>query len=239
MDRLFRRTASIWEKEGGFSLLLAFLVGTLFVVPFLRFWFPVLAPASTAFFVVLLVTGVLVVSRSAWAALVTCILAGVVIALEITRQIAGADPFAAWRLGIACVTIGIFTVVTLARVFSPGPVTTHRLVGAVAAYLLVGLTWAYAYEWLEAVRPGSFQAGGSLAEGAYPAILYFSFVTLSTVGYGDVLPVGQAARALSNLESLIGVLYPAVLIGRLLSMHAVGAPPSDGPPGSSSTRSPE
>lgn len=239
MKRLFRRTVSIWEKEGGFSLLLGFLVGMLFVVPFLRFWFPVLAPASTAFFVVLLVTGVLVVSRSPWAALLTCLLAGVVIALEITRQIAGADPFAAWRLGISCVTIGIFTVVTLARVFSPGPVTSHRLVGAVAAYLLVGLTFAYAYEWLEVVRPGSFEAGRSVAEGAYPAILYFSFVTLSTVGYGDVLPVGQAARALSNVESLVGVLYPAVLIGRLLSMHAVGGPPPGGPAATAPPRSPE
>jgi hypothetical protein len=77
------------------------------------------------------------------------------------------------------------------------------------------------------MHPGSLQAGPNPTEGAYPPILYFSFVTLTTVGYGDILPVSQQARALSNLESLIGVLYPAVLIGRLLSMHgSAGTPPA-------------
>jgi len=127
--------------------------------------------------------------------------------------------------------IALFAAVTLFRVFAPGPVTTHRLVGAVSAYLLVGLAFALAYEWLEVVRPGSFNAGPHPAEGAYPALLYYSFVTLTTVGYGDVLPLTEQARAMSNLESLLGILYPAVLIGRLVSMNAAaGGPPADGPP---------
>jgi hypothetical protein len=135
-------------------------------------------------------------------------------------------------VGGSCVTIGLFAIVTLFRVFAPGPITTHRLVGAVSAYLLVGLAFALAYEWLELVRPGSFHAGAGPTEGAYPTTLYFSFVTLSTVGYGDVTPLSQQARALANLESLVGVLYPAVLIGRLLSMQGSGGtPPSGGEPG--------
>jgi hypothetical protein len=227
---VFRDTAAVWKKEEGASVLFTFLVLDIFVVPFLRTWFPTLAPVSTVALVLLFLVGILVVFQGTWAKLVACLFAGSAIALEIVRLVGGGDPFGPWRAGLSCVTIGLFTVVTLFRVFAPGEVTTHRLVGAVAAYLLVGLTWALAYEWIELVRPGSLQGGARMAESAYPPTLYFSFVTLTTVGYGDVLPVSEQARALANLESLIGVLYPAVLIGRLLSMHGGGGAPPPEPP---------
>ena len=231
MRRIVHGTTSVWKREEGASVLFAFLVVNLFVVPFLRAWFPVLAPVSTVALVLLFIVGVLVVFPSAWAKLVACLFAGSAIALEIVRVGGGGDPFGPWRAGSSCATIGLFGVVTLFRVFAPGPITRYRLIGAVAAYLLVGLTFALAYEWLELVRPGSLHVGANPAEGAYPETLYFSFVTLTTVGYGDITPVSQQARALSNLESLIGVLYPAVLIGRLLSMHgSAGTPPDAGEP---------
>ena len=229
MRRLAHRTASVWKREEGASVLFAFLVVNLFVVPFLRASFPALAPVSSVALVLLFVVGVLVVFASPWAKVGACLFAGSAIALELVRLVGGGDPFGSWRAGASCVTIGLFAVVTLFRVFAPGEITAHRLVGAVAAYLLVGLTWALAYEWLELVRPGSLQVGASPADGAYPATLYFSFVTLTTVGYGDVTPVSQQARALSHLESLLGVHYPAVLIGRLLSRDAVGGPPPADP----------
>ncbi len=231
MKRFFHGTASVWREDKGSTVLFAFLAVHLFFVPFLRAWFPVLAPASTVALVLLFVVGVLVVFPSAWAKLAACFFAGSAIALEIIRLVGGGDPYGPWRVGASCVTIGLFAIVTLFRVFAPGPVTTHRLVGAVAAYLLVGLTWALAYEWLELVRPGSLSAGPNPAEGAYPPMLYFSFATLTTVGYGDLVPVLPQARALSNIESLIGVLYPAVLIGRLLSMHGTDRTlPAEGRP---------
>lgn len=230
MKRIVRHTVSIWRREEGATLLLAFLLLHLFVVSFLRATFPNLAPASSVAFVLLFVVGVLVVFRSRWAKFVACLMAGTAIALETARALSGADPFAAWRIGASCVMIGLFAAVTLFRVFAPGPVTTHRLVGAVSAYLLVGLGFALAFEWLEAVHPGSFNAGPDPGEGAYPALLYYSFVSLTTVGYGDVLPLSQQARAMSNLESIIGILYPAVLIGRLVSMHAATSGPPQGDP---------
>jgi hypothetical protein len=225
VNRFFQSTASVWKREEGATVLFAFLVVNLFVVPFLRASFPVLAPASTVALILLFIVGVLVVFPSAWARLVACVFAGSAIALEIARLVGGGDPFGPWRVGASCITIGLFTVVTLFRAFAPGAVTTHRVVGAVAAYLLVGLTWALAYEWIDLVRPGSLEAGPNPSEGAYPAYLYYSFTTLTTVGYGELLPVSPQARALANLESLIGVLYPAVLIGRLLSARALGTEP--------------
>ncbi len=229
MKVLIRKTTAVWTKEEGFSFLLVILVGTLFVGPLLKDWFPFLAAVGTGLFVLLFVVGAIVVSRNAWGAVGVSLLAGSSIALEVAHQISGVDEFASWRVGTGCLTMGVFTAVTLSRVFAPGPVTSHRLVGAVVAFLLVGLTCAFASEWLEVVRPGSFQTTGNPRAGTYPALLYYSFVTLTTVGYGDVMPVSPAARALSNVESLVGILYPAVLIGRLISRQgAGGAPGSDG-----------
>ena len=229
MRRLIHRTTSIWKKEEGAILLLPLVVAAIFVAPLLRDLFPILAALSTALIILLFVVGALVVARNVWGGVVVSLLAGSAIALEIVHQIEGADSFALWRLGLSGLTIGLFTAVMLARVFAPGHVTSYRLVGAVVAYLLVGLTWSYVYDVIEVVHPGSFNAMRSVAEGSYPAVLYYSFVTLTSVGYGDITPVSSAARALSNLESLVGILYPAVLIGRLLSKQGEGAPPE--PPG--------
>ncbi len=223
MRRLISRTTSVWERDEGFSVLLALLVANLFVAPLLRDVFPGLATATAAFAFLLFVVGALVVARSARGAVAISVLAGAAIALEVVRQIDPSDPLAAWRLATACLTFGVFSLVTLARVFSPGPVTSHRLVGAVVAYLLLGLTWSCAYELLESVRPAAFHMART--EGSYPAFLYYSFVTLTTVGYGDITPASSAARALSNLESLVGVLFPAVFIGRLLSKQPGRVPP--------------
>src|SRR5512135_1423621 len=155
MRTLLRRTTVLWTREEGPTLVLVFLLALLFVVPFLEEWFPVVAPASTGFFILLLVAGVRAVSRSLWAALVVSLLAGTAIAFEVVRQLGGGDSLAGWRTGAGCLTVGLFAAVTLFRVFAPGPITGHRLVGAVAVYLLAGLTWAFAYEWLSVMRPGS------------------------------------------------------------------------------------
>ena len=231
MRALIRKTTSVWEREEGFTVLLALLVGNLFVAPLLKDAVPL--PRRREH-------GALRPPLHRRGARRRAERLGGPRRLS-SRGLRdrprdgppdpGTDPFAAWRVGAACLTIGLFAAVTLARVFAPGPVTSHRLVGAVVAYLLVGLTWAYAYDWLEIVRPGRSTRAEARRKASYPTLLYYSFVTLTTVGYGDVTPVSSAARALSNLESLVGVLYPAVLIGRLLSMQVTGAPPEPPAPG--------
>ena len=106
-------------------------------------------------------------------------------------------------------------VALLRRVFRPGQVNVHRLVGAVALYVVLAVTWGLAYQVVCLFRPGALLANGSPA-GPLDA-MWFSFVTMTTVGYGDVVAVLPMARALAGLEALTGVLYPAVLIGMLLS----------------------
>lgn len=94
----------------------------------------------------------------------------------------------------------------------------HRIVGAITAYLLAGVFFGRVFFFLELLSPGSFHG----AEGAVITsgeLAYFSFVTLTTVGYGDFTAALPAARSLAVLEGLIGQLYPAILIARLVTME--------------------
>jgi hypothetical protein len=138
----------------------------------------------------------------------------------------GAVPhLAPWAALASAAVIGLFITLVLTRVFQPGPVTWHRIQGAVTAFLLFGLGWAQAYEFVEALAPGAFAfPRGDLAGGGwFSPMLYYSFITLTTLGYGDVLPVHPAARSLAMFEALIGQLYPAILIAKLVSLQVTGA----------------
>jgi hypothetical protein len=109
-------------------------------------------------------------------------------------------------------------VVVLAQTFRAGPVSVYRVEGAVAAYLLLGLAWAAAYVLVAALEPGAFATARPEPPNSR-TFVYFSFVTLTTVGYGDVTPVHHAARSLALVEALVGQLYPATLIARIVTLR--------------------
>ena len=113
------------------------------------------------------------------------------------------------------------------KVFEKGPVTYHRIVGAVAGYMLIGNLWADVYQFLYVQLPGSIQLAASDAVSIIkPAtFIYFSFTTLTTTGFGDILPAHTVTRTLVNIEQLIGIFYPVILIGRLVSL-TIGIPDS-------------
>lgn len=88
---------------------------------------------------------------------------------------------------------------------------------AVSAYLLLGIVWTYAYFFLDMVNPMSFK--GPQTGLSRDDFFYFSFVTLATVGYGDIVPMTRPARSLAILEALTGQLYLAILIARLVGAY--------------------
>ncbi len=97
------------------------------------------------------------------------------------------------------------------------PITTDQIYGALSVYVLIGIVFGAAYQLVELAVPTSFHR--SYAAGDVD-LLYYSFVTLMTVGYGDISPVTPTARSLTVLEALIGVVYMAVFISRLVGMTA-------------------
>ena len=124
--------------------------------------------------------------------------------------------------GAALVTSIVFYVYTilliLDYVLGTDEVTGDEIYGAVSVYILLGFVWGLAYGLLELVRPGSIRgASGSLRPGDF---MYFSFMTLMTVGYGDMSPADPIARSLAIVEAMVGVIFIAVLIGRLVGLHA-------------------
>jgi hypothetical protein len=127
-----------------------------------------------------------------------------------------------WDTAIKVFCTAILVVMTLKHTFLPGPVSVHRVMGGVAAYLLIGVTWAFAYKLLMEEIPDAIHFQTPLAVGVStgePArLIYFSFETLTTVSFGDAYPVHRMARSLATAESLIGQLYPAILIATLVGM---------------------
>jgi voltage-gated potassium channel len=97
-------------------------------------------------------------------------------------------------------------------------ITIEIIKAALCAYFLIGLMWSFVYLTIEVLLPGSFQ----FAPGTQPnhdQFIYFSFVTLTTVGYGDVTPISNGARSLAILEAVMGQFYLAVTVARLVSIH--------------------
>src|SRR5262249_1260599 len=117
-----------------------------------------------------------------------------------------------------------------AAVLRAKTVTGDIVCGALCVYLLIGLIWAFLFLLLESVHPGSFRLEEGLttatdltsARSAHIAIfMYFSFITLSTVGYGEILPLTPPAHGLAALEGIIGQFYMAVLVARFVGLYIV------------------
>lgn len=95
--------------------------------------------------------------------------------------------------------------------------------GALAVYLLIGVSFAFLYSAVDVIAPTSFTVSASSPGTAMDTFLYFSFVTLTTLGYGDISPVREVARSLSMTEAIIGQIYLTVLVARLVGMHIAQA----------------
>jgi hypothetical protein len=117
----------------------------------------------------------------------------------------------------------------LTKIFRSRDVTRSTLAGAICAYLLIGAVWADIYSLVETAMPGSFSSigaestasvGAKSARNLAASFFYFSFVTLSTLGYGDITPLTRPARNLSALEAIVGQLFLAVLVARLVGQLA-------------------
>jgi len=120
---------------------------------------------------------------------------------------------------------GIFFVL-LARqvvkhIFKDGPMNFYRIQGSIIVFFVVGLVYAFVYAIMETLWPRSLVVVMNTHEsiGRFSELLYFSFVTMSTMGIGDVVPVSPVAKALVVFQGLFGLLYPVVMIARLVSLE--------------------
>jgi hypothetical protein len=118
-------------------------------------------------------------------------------------------------------TLNVAVVAVLSRVSRYRRITLDEIAGAISAYILIGLFFTMLFLWIELLQPGSFEIRAQVNPNKlvdYSDFVLFSFATLTTLGYGDITPLTHLAQVLSVLESMIGVLFVAVLVGGLVGM---------------------
>ena len=129
-------------------------------------------------------------------------------------------------VGHLCEVLFLFgaSALIVRSLFSARTLTFDSILGAVCGYLFLGLGWAVLYSMIEGFRPGSFDISPKLVTGGEPArplphvLTYYSFITLTTVGYGDISPVSPATRTFAWIEAVTGQFYLAVIVAGLVSM---------------------
>ena len=106
-------------------------------------------------------------------------------------------------------------------VFGPGRITVHRVRGAVVLYLTIAILFAWLYRLIAAMVPGAFSGLAFRVgeHGAMSPFLYYSLTSLTTVGFGDITPVEAFARNLTMLEAVVGQLFPALILARILTLY--------------------
>lgn len=126
----------------------------------------------------------------------------------------------------------VMAVVMLSSIMKAKKVTAETIYEAVCVYLLLGVIWMMLFSAIEIIEPGSFLSGGApvvdfdgepVRRNVFANFIYYSFVTLTTLGYGDITPVSPHARGLASLEAVVGQIYIAVLIARLVGMQIAHA----------------
>ena len=178
-------------------------------------------PLAASSFSIIIVLGVLATTKHKGARAGMVVLAGLAFTSHwlhfFLRQhavhVISASASAVFFFALACLILG--------RVFRSGGISIYRIYGAIAVYLLLGILWGEFYILIYLLKPGSFYFDPATQYGEPPIseLLYFSFTTLTTVGFGDIVPVHPVARSMATLEALVGQLYPAVLLARLVTLY--------------------
>ena len=219
---MLKKLMHFWSEERSLTTLLVLLAINMFVVE------PVIREGGKidilrgVFFSLLLLAGLLAMTR--YRALQISFVGFVTLTLIVhwTRLVLGTQHLVAGDAFFSMVSVVALTGVVLAQINRKGPVTGHRVRGAVAGYLLLGLAYACAYALIDSLVPGAFQMSAAdlqSGEAHYDAFCYFSVVTLTTLGYGDITAVHPIARSVVMTETLLGQLYPAILIARLVTLQ--------------------
>jgi voltage-gated potassium channel len=208
--------------QGRFQFLLATLLFLFAVTPF--FDSPVLFNAVTTTITIVALASVIEKRRL----FVICIAVGAISVVSAwTAQRIPAKGIGLFANVADSTFIAIVGSVILTYVFNARRITRETIAGAICVFLLIGLLWGNVFHVLQTLDPGSF----SNVEEGEPANLetppsqlsalfnYFSFVTLSTLGYGDITPLTRPAKSLAALEAILGQLYLAVLIARLVGQQ--------------------
>jgi hypothetical protein len=215
----YRFLNHFWDKESGLSGMLILLFMMHFIL------IPIFGSNSSfmitinVFWMLFLVAGIISLSKSKKQTFLLTIipfffiLFGWITVFERTPFVLFADIF------FTIATFGLLIVLVLKKIFEPGPITEYRVIGSIVVYMILANLWSVIYLFIYEQIPGAFQITLPAFESntLQANFLYFSYITITTTGFGEVVPLHPIARSMVQIEAIIGVLYPVILIGRLVS----------------------
>jgi hypothetical protein len=219
MRNLIKKIQDYWLADASFVTLLIMLITAVFILPVLM---EVSGHGLRIFNILLLsvfLSGIFS-TRSVALIAVSAILFGVHLTLRLIRF--GDNPYSFYVfenvVGVANILVFIF--INNRLLFRDEVVNAYRIIGAINIYLLLALMGALTFEIIHAAT-GSSLGGNVLLKGSdsdYVHFIYFSLTSLTTVGFGDIYAVNTSARMLSTFLSTVGILFPAVVIARLVGL---------------------
>ncbi|HKU89816.1 MAG TPA: ion channel [Steroidobacteraceae bacterium] len=166
--------------------------------------------------------------RTALSFLLVFVLIGAAVGLRFASLEDGQAPLFNWALLLhAFVYISVLFLL-LRYVFGPEVMDGDRLWGAASAYLMIGILWCFVYALVELEHTQTFLVRGEPANLQLIELLYFSFSTLTTIGFGDIAPLSRGAQMAAIFEGIVGTLFLAILIAKLVGVYPPHAQP---PPG--------
>ena len=214
-----------WQSQANLAVFLALLVVTVFVLPAVNLRHEHIVLYSTIVYSLVLASGVAIGWGRPRLFALAAVAASPALVLRWAAWVTPSSTVALWAELFSLLSVVVIGFVLLAHVFREGPINLMRVQGAVAAYLLIGVAYAYGYQIDSQINPASVESTvGKMT--TFVDWIYFSFCTLSTVGYGDIVPTSRLSRMLAIGESISGQLFLAILIARLVAMQVSAA--SDG-----------
>jgi hypothetical protein len=209
-----------WSAESGLTSLLVFTLIYLFVTCALtNFKYGDLA--ADLLFSLIIVAGVITTFRQPWVRFLAAFLAIASLSLTWEQSLHPGGSLAIPDLVLKLIFLGLLLAVLIVQVFAGGPVTAHRIRGAIVVYLLLGGAWALIYNLVHLTTPNAFHLAAGLSGGETGGIqrllTYFSFTTLTTTGFGDIIPTNPLSRTLAMFEAMAGQLYLVITLARLVS----------------------
>jgi len=171
------------------------------------------------FLIFVLISGVYAISgENRKVFLISLVIAGVSMVLQFASYVMDVEILHLLKRSVGAVFFAYALVVILRHILMEREVTGDLIMAAACAYFLIGIIWAFIFHLLETIQQGSFSVPIDLRYD-FPTFLYFSFVTLASLGYGDITPISPQAQSLSVLEAVMGQLFLAVTIARLVGIH--------------------
>jgi hypothetical protein len=163
--------------------------------------------------------------RTALSFLLVFVLIGGALGMRFASMEAGREALFNWALLLHALVYVAVLFLLLRYVFGPEVMDADRLWGAAAAYLMVGILWCFIFALVELERQQTFLVRGEPAKLELAELLYFSFSTLTTIGFGDVVPLSRSAQMAAVFEGIVGTLFLAILIAKLVGVYPPAGQP--------------